>query len=236
MRSTSVLCIAFATAVALGCNRDRPADAVSGSPNPNPGAAAVGTAGELDRNKAAAGDTNFVNDLVIANMAEVELGKMAAARSTNAEVKTFGSQMVADHTAAGDKLKAVASQHDIPVPAALDDKHRDLRDKLAKLQGSDFDREYMDAMVSGHKAVIDTLESRIDKDDLGKWKTEMSDQQTGKTVVAREKAVAVRPEQSDRPATMAVNQWAADSYPVVQSHLDMAKRIDNGLKNRSTTR
>jgi len=221
--------------MALGCNRDRPADAVSGSPNPNPGATAVGTAGEMGR-KATAGDTNFVNDLVIANMAEVELGKMAAERGMNAEVKTFGNKMVADHTAAGDKLKTVASQHDIAVPSALDDKHRDLRDKLAKLQGSEFDREYMDAMVNGHEDVIDKLESRIDKDDLGKWKTEMSDRQTGKKVVAHEKATAVRPDQSDRPATMAVNEWAADSYPVVQSHLDMAKRIDKGLKNRSTTR
>jgi predicted outer membrane protein len=144
--------------------------------------------------------------------------------------------MIEDHTTAGDKLRTVASQHNIPVPSALDDKHRELSDKLAKLQGGEFDREYMDAMVSGHKDVIDKLESRIDKDDLGKWKTEIADQQTGKKVVAREKAVAIRPEQSDRPATMAINQWAADSYPIVQSHLDMAKRIDNGLKNSTTTR
>jgi predicted outer membrane protein len=228
--------MALATVVTLGCDRNKPADAVTGSPNPNPGAAAVGTAGELDRNKATTADTDFVRDLVIANMAEVELGKMAAERGMNAEVKTFGRQMIEDHTTAGDKLRTVASQHNIPVPSALDDKHRELSDKLAKLQGGEFDREYMDAMVSGHKDVIDKLESRIDKDDLGKWKTEIADQQTGKKVVAREKAVAIRPEQSDRPATMAINQWAADSYPIVQSHLDMAKRIDNGLKNSTTTR
>ena len=115
-----------------------------------------------------------MNELAIAGMAEVELGKMAAERSTNAEVKKFGQMMVDDHTAAGDKLKAVASQHNIPVPTALDDKHRDLRDKLAKLQGADFDREYMNAMVEGHEAVASKLESRIDKEDLAKWKTETS--------------------------------------------------------------
>ena len=104
-------------------------------------------------------------------MAEVELGKMAAERSTNAEVKKFGQMMVDDHTAAGDKLKAVASQHNIPVPTALDETHRDLRDKLAKLQGADFDREYMNAMVDGHEAVASEIESRIDRADLAKWKT-----------------------------------------------------------------
>jgi putative membrane protein len=223
-----VLGIALATVLALGCDRNNRTDAVS-----NPPAGTVGTAGAVDQ-KTPTADVDFVRDLAIANMAEVELGKMATERGMNAEVKSFGRTMVTDHAAAGDKLKGVAEKHNIAAPTALDDKHRELHDKLAKLQGAEFDREYMDAMVKGHGDVVDKLESRIDKDDLGKWKTEMTDQ-SGKKVVAREKAAAVRPEQSDRPVTLDINQWAADSYPVVYSHLEMAKRIDNGLKNRKTT-
>jgi len=65
----------------------------------------------------------------------------------------------------------VASQYSISVPTELDDKHRDLRDKLAKLQSADFDREYMDAMVDGHKDVLDKVGSRVDKANLAEWKT-----------------------------------------------------------------
>lgn len=219
MKRIGFLSIVLAAVVAVGCESNRSANTTNtGDP------AAVGTAGEADRSKVSSGDKDFVNDLTIANMAEVELGKMAIERSTNAEVKKFGQTMVDDHTAAGDKLKAVASQHNIPVPTALDDKHIELRDKLAKLQGADFDREYSSAMVDGHEAVLDKLGSRVDKADLAKWKTE------------RVHAATILPEKSDNPVTMSINQWAADAYPTVQAHFEAAKALDGGLKRTNTTR
>ena len=104
MKRMGLLSIAFATVVAVGCNGNNHKDiAATGDPS------AVGTAGEADRNKVSSGDKDFVRDLTIANMAEVELGKMANERSTNAEVKKFGQMMVDDHTPAGNKLKAIAT-------------------------------------------------------------------------------------------------------------------------------
>jgi putative membrane protein len=229
MKRMGFLSIALAAVVAVGCDNNRRATTTNtGDP------AAVGTAGEADRSKISSADKDFVNDLTIANMAEVELGKMAAERSTNAEVKKFGQMMVDDHTVAGDKLKGVASQHNIPTPIALDDKHSDLRDKLAKLQGPDFDREYMSAMVDGHETVAEKLESRIDKADLAKWKTKTTDQMTGKKAEVRGEAVAVLPEKSDNLITASINQWAAEAYPTVQAHLIAAKSLDSALKKRTT--
>ena len=231
MKRIGFLSIVLAAVVAVGCESNRRANTTNtGDP------AAVGTAGEADRSKVSSGDKDFVNDLTIANLAEVELGKMATERSTNAEVKKFGQMMVDDHTAAGDKLKAVASQHNIPVPTALDDKHIELRDKLAKLQGADFDREYSSAMADGHEAVLDKLGSRVDKGDLAKWKTEMADRISGKKVEERGQLVAVLPEKSDNPVTTSINQWAAEVYPTVQAHFEAAKTLDGGLKRTNTTR
>jgi putative membrane protein len=229
MKRMGFLSIALAGVVAVGCDANNRRDVTTtGDP------AAVGTAGEADRNKVSNGDKDFVNDLVIAGMTEVELGKMAAERSTDAEVKKFGQMMVDDHTAAGDKLKAVASQHNIPVPTALDDEHRDLRDKLAKLQGAEFDREYMNAMVDGHETVADNVESRIDKADLARWKTETTERVSGKKATERVSATTVIPEKSDNAVTMSINEWAAGAYPTVQAHLEAAKTIDSGLKKRTT--
>ena len=225
MRRMGFLSIALAAAVAVGCDANRRDGTSTGDP------AAVGTAGEAEVRSV---DKDLVNELVIAGMAEVELGKMAAERSTNAEVKKFGQMMVDDHTAAGDKLKAVASQHNIPVPTALDETHRNLRDKLAKLQGADFDREYMDAMVNGHEAVASEVESRIDRADLAKWKAEIADRLAGRKAEERGQVVAVQPEKSDNPVTMSINQWAAEAYPTVQAHLTAAKTLDSGLKKRTT--
>jgi putative membrane protein len=231
MRRIGLLPLALAAVVAVGCNSNGRDTTTATTSDP----AAVGTAGEADRTKVSSADKDFVNELGIAGMAEVELGRMASERGANPEVKKFGKTMVDDHTAAGDKLKTIATQHNIPWPTTLDDKHRDLSDKLAKLQGPEFDREYMSAMVDGHDAVVDKLESRIDKATLAKWKTETTDQVAGQKAKVEGKAVAVLPERSDNVITMAINQWAAETYPTVQAHLTSAKALKNMLEKRRTT-
>jgi len=223
MKRMGFLAIALATVVAVGCDGNRTETAkttTAGDP------AAVGTSGAA---KVSSADRDFVNDLSVAGMAEVELGRMATERAANPEVKKFGQMMVDDHTAAGNKLTAIATQYNIPVPAAVDEKHAELRDKLAKLQGAEFDREYMAAMAEGHETVAGKLESRIDKTDLGKWKTEAADM-SGKKTVEKAKATAIRPEKSDDIVTMSLNEWAAEAFPVVQAHLAAAKVLNKGQK------
>jgi hypothetical protein len=45
--------------------------------------------------------------------------------------------------------------------------------------------------------------------------------------------VAVRPNKSGSGITMKINQWAADTYPVAQKHLDTARMLETAVKNRS---
>jgi putative membrane protein len=216
-------------AVTIGCNsNDR------NNVNANPSGSAVGTAGTNDRNTVSGGDKDFVHDVSVANMAEIELGRLAAERGTNAQVKKFGQMMVDDHTKAGDKLAAIASQHSIPMATALDDKHNDLREKLSKLSGADFDREYIDAMVDGHDDVLDKLGSRVDQKSLEDYKAKTTDRATGEKVKQEVDATAIVAEKSDNAITSSINEWAAASYPVVQAHLQTAKTIQNSLKKRMT--
>ena len=100
--------------------------------------------------------------MTIAGLAEVQLGKMATERAANADVKAFGQMMVKDHTQANNELKQLASQLKVQTPTELDQKHKELVDKLSKLQGSEFDREYMNAMVQGHQEVLGKLRARAE--------------------------------------------------------------------------
>ena len=59
--------------------------------------------------------------------------------------------MVDDHSNANAELKTLAQQNGIEMPTALNRKHQRLMDRLQKLQGGDFDREYMEHMVRDHK-------------------------------------------------------------------------------------
>ena len=225
MKRMGFVVIALAAAVTVGCNRDRDTRANN--------APAVGTAGTAD-SRVTAGDRDFVRDVAIANMAEIELGRLAIERASHAELKKFGQMMIDDHTKAGEALKSVAAQHNVPLPGELDDDHRDLREKLMQRQGGEFDRDYVDAMVDGHEELLDKLRSRVDKEKLSEWTTSMKDRALRKEGEARAEAHAILPEKSDNPVTMAINQWAADNYPVVYAHLEQAKTLKDMLKNRTT--
>jgi putative membrane protein len=196
--------------------------------------ATVGTAGKSAGPEVSAGDKDFVKDAAIANLAEVDLGRLAVEKSSTDAVKKFARMMIDDHAKAQDALRGIASRNSIDVPAQADDKSRDEHDNLAKKQGFDFDRDYADHMVDGHQAFVDKLESRVDSKSLADWKARMQEKVTGKPAAERGEVVTVVPERSDNAVTMSLNQWAADTYPTAIAHLNAAKALKDDLKKRAT--
>jgi putative membrane protein len=144
-------------------------------------------------------------------------------------VKKFGQMMIDDHTQAGHKLETVAAAQNVAVPTAIDEKHRDMHDKLAGLRGPAFDQEYASAMVDGHEDVLSKLESRIDGAVLADWKAKFGDALRSGAAETRQPP-AVTPEKSDNPVTMAINQWAAEAYPTVFKHTESAKSLKEAMK------
>jgi putative membrane protein len=237
MKRVGILSIALALAVTVACDRNNGRSDIGANNTANDNTA-VGTAGE-NRSMPTAGDKDFIEDQLAAGMAEIELGKLASERGQSADVKHFAQMMVTDHTKAGEELKRIANQYNVTPPAALDAKHSDLRDKLSKLQGAEFDREYMNAMVDGHQDVIDHLESRVDQKTLGSWKERIKNPiDRAKGTSGSDVSTVVMPERSDNPATSAVNQWAANTLPTAQMHLDHAKSLHDKVdrRGRNSTR
>jgi putative membrane protein len=105
------------------------------------------------------GDLAFMNDAAPGGMAEVELGKMAASKAQNAEVKAFGQKMVEDHTKAGEELKQLAAQKKVMLPPDVLPAHKQLMEKLSKLSGAEFDKEYVAAMVADHEKDVAAFEN-----------------------------------------------------------------------------
>ncbi len=105
------------------------------------------------------GDLAFMNAAAPGGMAEVELGKMAASKAQNPEVKAFGQKMVEDHTKANDELKQIAAQKKVMLPPDVMPAHKQLMEKLSKLSGADFDKEYVAAMVADHEKDVAAFEN-----------------------------------------------------------------------------
>jgi putative membrane protein len=99
----------------------------------------------------ASGDKKFVEKAVGGSMLEVQLGQMAQQKASNEQVKQFGAKMAEDHAKAGDELKQIATAKGVQVPASVDKSHQKDVQKLEKLSGAQFDREYMKMMVADHK-------------------------------------------------------------------------------------
>ena len=213
MKTKGLLALVCAVALTAACNSNRTANREAGT---------TGTAGAGVSNS----DKNFVSDQLSDGMAEIELAKVARDHAANADVKQFAQMMIDDHTKAGDQLKQIATSNAIPVDTPIDDKHKNLMDKLSKLNGADFDKEYMSAMIDDHQDAVSDLRSRVNEN------RSASDRLTGKNP---ENPAAVKPEQSDNRVTMSINEWAANTLPTVEQHLDRAKELKDNVDHPNRT-
>jgi putative membrane protein len=102
-------------------------------------------------------DAKFATTAADGGMAEVALGKLALTKTSNASIKEFATMMVTDHGKANDELMAIAKTKNITLPAAVDSTHQKKMDELTKMNGKDFDKAYVDAMVDGHKKTLDLM-------------------------------------------------------------------------------
>jgi putative membrane protein len=127
----------------------------------------------------------FMDKAIEANVTEIELGKMAETKAEDPQVKAFAAMMVKDHTKA---LKQLQGDQDTAQSGTtmLSLEHRELRDRLSQLSGSDFDHAYMKAMVELHEKDIKALESVAQSSDSSTVTREKPEPVMG----ARNKAVA----------------------------------------------
>jgi putative membrane protein len=119
--------------------------------DPNPPARDVrGGAVELKRN-----DREFFEKAAKASMSEVEISRVAATRSSNPEVRSFAQMMIEDHQAASEELAALASAKGVSIPAK-----EASPSKWEKHDAKDFDRDYINKMVSDHEDVVKLFEKQ----------------------------------------------------------------------------
>jgi putative membrane protein len=99
-------------------------------------------------------DQTFVTKAIEGNFAEIEMGKLAQDKAQSQELKDFGAMLVKDHTDANTKAMDLAKQINLTAPTQPTKKQMQEHDRLSKLNGAQFDREFTQHMVSDHKEDI----------------------------------------------------------------------------------
>jgi len=105
------------------------------------------------------GDRSFMMKAAQGGLAEVELGRIAAQKATDPQVKQFAQRMVDDHGKANDKLKQVASSKNVTLPTDMPSDAKREEAKLNKLSGAQFNKEYMKNMLADHKKDVSLFRS-----------------------------------------------------------------------------
>ena len=99
-------------------------------------------------------DASFYKKAAEGGIAEVQLGQLAQNKSSTQSVKEFGAMMMKDHSAANEKLKAIAEAKGVKLPTSASVMQMASKTKLEVLTGSAFDKSYIKGMVEDHQEDI----------------------------------------------------------------------------------
>lgn len=163
-------------------------------------AAGMGSSTSMKAPTPAMTDAQILAMLAAANQGEIDAGKMASSKATNASVKSFARDMVTAHTKMLNDGNALAKKISITPDSAAADSIKAMNQSTAATltadaKGAVFDSAYVNAQVAGHEYVLDMVK---------------------------------RAEEQAQNADLKAALTAAE--PQVQKHLDRIKDIQSKLK------
>ncbi len=90
---------------------------------------------------------SFVRKVLEDNVAQVQMGQLAAQKSSSDDVKQFGQKMAQIHEQLSDQLKPVAKKLGVSEPRGPSRKDKQEIAKMQALSGADFDAAFIQAMM-----------------------------------------------------------------------------------------
>lgn len=171
--------------------------------------------------------TQFLTKAMEANAAEVKIGELAENKSQNQRVKDFAMMVVKDHTMALDRMQTLLDDRNNAKVAnnrvnwhqmKLSPMHQRTFDRLSKMSGADFDREFMTVMVGEHRNAIRDFQTHTRSH--GNAPSTRQDNN-------RQKPTDTKVDYARDTDTIA---FARETLPTLHKHLDMAQNIQKEMK------
>jgi putative membrane protein len=106
-------------------------------------------------------DAAFFKHAAEGGISEVDAGRLAQDKGNSQQIKDFGAMMVKDHSAANDKLKAIAATKDVTLPTSASVGQIATKAKLEVLSGDTFDKSYVKGQVKAHRETIALFRKEI---------------------------------------------------------------------------
>jgi putative membrane protein len=158
-RISFMLAIAMATTTMYSCNDggDKAPDAVEAAKDSNDKKEDINTIAVNED------DSKFLVFAANAGMTEVQAAELAKNQPVSEKTKAFADDMIKDHTAVSNEVKALAATKNVTLPAAISEDHQKAIKDLTEKKGTDFEKAYIKMMVDDHQEVVDKFKDASDK-------------------------------------------------------------------------
>ena len=106
----------------------------------------------------------FATSLAVSDMYELQAAKIAATKSSKADIKALAAMITKDHTASSARLKELAptAAPTVALPTSLDERRQGLIDNLNAASAADFDKVYLTQQVAAHNEALTLLNGFAD--------------------------------------------------------------------------
>lgn len=101
---------------------------------------------------------DFIEQAASSDMLEIETGRLAADKGSSQAVRSFGQQMVTDHTQTSKQLLTLAGKHGVAPSGNMEPRHLEMANKLRNVSGSAFDAQYLQGQVVAHSEAVTLFE------------------------------------------------------------------------------
>jgi putative membrane protein len=153
------LILTIATTLALsGCGDGPGTNARDPATDAGDEAAMAQSTGAVGASVGPVGNTadTYVANAAISDLYEIASSRMALEKASSPEVKKFAQQMITDHTATSNQLKAALVEGNMKrtVPTTTDERHQAMLDALKGLSGAAFDKAYLAQQATAHQEAL----------------------------------------------------------------------------------
>jgi len=95
----------------------------------------------------------------LAHLADLDMARVARMHSKNGAVTSYAGMILKEHQESLQDLTKLMREKNIAQPDTFDGETKQDIDRMASLSGSEFDREFINMMVSGHEKTLELFRS-----------------------------------------------------------------------------
>ncbi|MCJ9750756.1 DUF4142 domain-containing protein [Neorhizobium sp. BETTINA12A] len=99
-------------------------------------------------------DKEFLSDAIKTDNSEIRLGDLATKKGGSDGVRSFAQTLIDDHRRAKDDATALATDLDVKITGIVTTEAQNEIEKLQSLSGPEFDKEFVNYIVSTHEKDI----------------------------------------------------------------------------------